>query len=49
MKDLTTAVPPNEFKSVIKKSLENASQVHFDRISEEGKVKCKKLEIVIIC
>jgi len=39
MKDLTTAVPPNEFKSVIKKSLENASQVHFDRISEEGKVK----------
>jgi len=39
MKDLTTPVPPNEFKSVIKKSLENASQTHFDRISEEAKEK----------
>ena len=41
MKDLTTPVPPNEFKSVIKKSLENASQTHFDRISEEAKEKCE--------
>ena len=47
MKDLTTPVPPNEFKSVIKKSLENASQTHFDRISEEAKEKCEFFYVFI--
>ena len=40
MKDISTPVPPNEFKSVIKKLLESAALVHYERLSEEAKVKC---------
>ena len=42
MKDITTPVPPNEVRAVIKKSLENAALVNYERLSEEARVEGKK-------
>ena len=38
MKDISTPVPPHEVRAVIKKSLENAALVNYERLSEEAKV-----------
>ena len=38
MKDITTPVPPNEVRAVIKKSLENAALVNYERLSEEARL-----------
>ena len=38
MKDISTPVPPNEVRSVIKKSLENAALVNYERLSEEARI-----------
>ena len=41
MKDITTPVPPNEVRAVIKKSLENAALVNYERLSEEARIEGK--------
>ena len=41
MKDITTPVPPNEVRAVIKKSLENAALVNYERLSEEARLEGK--------
>ena len=38
MKDISTPVPPNEVRAVIKKSLENAALVNYERLSEEARI-----------
>ena len=42
MKDITTPVPPNEVRAVIKKSLENAALVNYERLSEEARLEGKE-------
>ena len=42
MKDISTPVPPNEVRSVIKKSLENAALVNYERLSEEARIEGKE-------
>ena len=43
MKDISTPVPPNEVRSVIKKSLENAALVNYERLSEEARIEGNEL------
>ena len=43
MKDITTPVPPNEVRAVIKKSLENAALVNYERLSEEARLEGESL------
>ena len=38
MKDISTPVPQNEVRTVIKKSLENAALVNYERLSEEARI-----------
>ena len=38
MKDVATPVPQNEVRAVIKKSLENAALVNYERLSEEARI-----------
>ena len=38
MKDISTPVPPSEVRAVIKKSLENAALVNYERLSEEARL-----------
>lgn len=38
MKDIVTPVPPEEVRSMIKKSLETAALVNYTRLSEEAKI-----------
>jgi hypothetical protein len=38
MKDISTPVPQHEVRSVIKKSLENAALVNYERLSEEARI-----------
>ena len=38
MKDISTPVPPKEVRAVIKKSLENAALVNYERLSEEARI-----------
>ena len=38
MKDISTPVPQNEVRSVIKKSLETAALVNYERLSEEARI-----------
>ena len=38
MKDISTPVPPHEVRAVIKKSLENAALVNYERLSEEARI-----------
>ena len=42
MKDISTPVPPNEVRAVIKKSLENAALVNYERLSEEARLEGEK-------
>ena len=41
MKDVATPVPQNEVRAVIKKSLENAALVNYERLSEEARLEGK--------
>jgi hypothetical protein len=43
MKDVATPVPQNEVRAVIKKSLENAALVNYERLSEEARVEGRKM------
>ena len=43
MKDISTPVPQNEVRSVIKKSLENAALVNYERLSEEARIEGKQI------
>lgn len=38
MKDVATPVPQNEVRGVIKKCLENAALVNYERLSEEARI-----------
>ena len=38
MKDISTPVPANEVRAVIKKSLEKAALVNYERLSEEARI-----------
>jgi hypothetical protein len=38
MKDVVTPVPPDEVRSVIRKSLENAALVNYARICNDAKI-----------
>lgn len=38
MKDIVTPVPPEEVKGVIRKSLEQAAQLNYERITEYAKI-----------
>ena len=42
MKDISTPVPPSEVRAVIKKSLENAALVNYERLSEEARLEGEK-------
>ena len=41
MKDISTPVPPHEVRAVIKKSLEKAALVNYERLSEEARIEGK--------
>ena len=45
MKDISTPVPPNEVRAVIKKSLENAALVNYERLSEEARLEGESLAL----
>lgn len=45
MKDISTPVPPHEVRAVIKKSLENAALVNYERLSEEARIEGKCAEM----
>jgi len=48
MKDISTPVPQNEVRSVIKKSLENAALVNYERLSEEARIEEDMVGEVIV-
>ena len=41
MKDVATPVPPAEVRGVIKKCLENAALVNYERLSEQARVEAE--------
>ena len=41
MKDVATPVPQQEVRAVIKKCLENAALVNYERLSQEAKIEGK--------
>ena len=43
MKDISTPVPPNEVRSVIKTSLEKAALVNYERLSEEARIEAEQI------
>ncbi|XP_076615490.1 calcium-dependent secretion activator 1 isoform X11 [Chaetodon auriga] len=45
MKDIVTPVPPEEVKGVIRKCLEQAAQLNYQRIKEYAKIEGKKREM----
>ncbi|XP_037624802.1 calcium-dependent secretion activator 1 isoform X13 [Sebastes umbrosus] len=45
MKDIVTPVPPEEVKGVIRKCLEQAAQLNYERIQEYAKIEGKKREM----
>ncbi|XP_062258905.1 calcium-dependent secretion activator 1 isoform X10 [Platichthys flesus] len=45
MKDIVTPVPPEEVKGVIRKCLEQAAQLNYERIKEYAKIEGKKREM----
>ena len=47
MKDISTPVPPHEVRAVIKKSLENAALVNYERLSEEARIEGKCAEMLL--
>lgn len=42
MKDIVTPVPPEEVKGVIRKCLEQAAQLNYQRITEYAKIEGKQ-------
>jgi len=44
MKDVATPVPQHEVRAVIKKCLENAALVNYERLSEEARIEGDKCE-----
>eukprot|EP00095_Tigriopus_kingsejongensis_P011606 maker-scaffold859_size87536-snap-gene-0.9 protein:Tk11606 transcript:maker-scaffold859_size87536-snap-gene-0.9-mRNA-1 annotation:"calcium-dependent secretion activator isoform x4" len=48
MKDVATPVPQNEVRGVIKKCLENAALVNYERLSEEARIEEEMLGEVIV-
>lgn len=42
MKDIVTPVPPEEVKGVIRKCLEQAAQLNYERIKEYAKIEGKR-------
>ena len=42
MKDVATPVPQNEVRGVIKKCLENAALVNYERLSEEARIEGRR-------
>lgn len=42
MKDIVTPVPPEEVKGVIRKCLEQAAQLNYERIKEYAKIEGKQ-------
>ena len=49
MKDISTPVPPHEVRAVIKKSLENAALVNYERLSEEARIEGEMMCEVLHC
>lgn len=49
MKDIVTPVPPEEVRSMIKKSLETAALVNYTRLSSEAKIEGIYIWSVSIC
>lgn len=47
MKDIVTPVPPEEVRSTIKKSLENAALDNYTRLSAEAKIEGKFLRTLL--
>lgn len=45
MKDIVTPVPPEEVKGVIRKCLEQAAQLNYQRIKEYAKIEGKKTPV----
>ncbi len=41
MKDISTPVPQNEVRSVIKQCLESAALVNYERLSEEARIEAE--------
>lgn len=48
MKDIVTPVPPEEVRSTIKKSLENAALDNYTRLSAEAKIEGNLIADVVI-
>lgn len=48
MKDIVTPVPPEEVRSMIKKSLETAALVNYTRLSSEAKIEGTKILFNVI-
>lgn len=47
MKDIVTPVPPEEVRSMIKKSLETAALVNYTRLSSEAKIEGKFFPLLL--
>lgn len=45
MKDIVTPVPPEEVKGVIRKCLEQAAQLNYQRITEYAKIEGKQKKL----
>jgi hypothetical protein len=48
MKDVATPVPQQEVRAVIKKCLENAALVNYERLSQEARIEGEKLFVVVL-
>ena len=47
MKDVATPASQQEVRGVIKKALENAALVNYERLSEEARIECTYLCLVL--
>lgn len=47
MKDIVTPVPPEEVRSTIKKSLENAALDNYTRLSGEAKIEGELFPLIL--
>lgn len=47
MKDIVTPVPPEEVRSMIKKSLETAALVNYTKLSGEAKIEGKQHDFLL--
>jgi len=48
MKDVATPVPQHEVRAVIKKCLENAALVNYERLSEEARIEGEKTVLIVV-